>query len=356
MYALCVIAIFYIIKSNAECSPTFQSCGSGCYNKDNVVLNGGLRICVPVGVGYFSPRNDNNRYACPRGTYSNNTEAESCSVCPAGSISDVAFPECFLCPAGFYQELSGQYTCKQCVPGYNGEGANSFFYNINTNTLHCELIGIAPSEVPSQSPSQTPTMLKSEHPSSMPSIYPSEVPSLAPTANPSLEPSRNPSQTPSLQPSMSPTVTPSAMPSQSPSFLPSESPTQTPSFQPTLQSSHAPSRIPTIPPIFAASESPSSKGRKVSVPVTVFAFIVSFLGLILIALAIMVGRNRRQRKQNSSSDDSTSNTSHDNTILAIGQNDSRNFKPLGDIDKMTDVIVIAEATCIDTKCSVDSIV
>ena len=356
MYALYFIAIFYIIKSSAECSPTFQSCGPGCYNKDNVVLNGGLRICIAVGVGYFSPRNDNNRYACSRGTYSNNTEAESCSVCPAGSISDVAFRECFLCPAGFYQELPGQYTCKQCVPGYNGEGANSFFYNVNSNTLYCDLTGIAPSEIPSQSPSQTPTMTKSESPSTMPSRSPSEVPSLAPTTSPSMEPSRNPSQIPSLQPSMSPTKTPSAIPSLSPSFSPSKIPTQTPSFQPTVQPSHAPSKIPTISPSLTASESPSNRRHKLSVPVNAFAFIVSFLGLILIVLAFIIGRHRRQRKQNSTSDDSSSNTLQENAIDALGQKESSKLKPLGEIDKMTDVIIIAEATCIDTKCTEDSIV
>ena len=356
MYTLYMIAIFYMMKSSAECSPTFQSCGSGCYNKDNVVLNGGLRICVPAGVGYFSPRNDNDRYVCPRGTYSNNTEAESCSVCPAGSISDVAFRECFLCPAGFYQELPGQYTCKQCVPGYNGEGSNSFFYNVNTNTIYCELTGIAPSEVPSKSPSQTPTMTKSESPSTIPSRHPSEIPSLDPTTSPSMEPSRNPSQMPSLQPSMSPTKTPSAIPSLSPSFSPSKIPSRTPSLQPTVQPSHGPSKIPTIPPSFTVSESPSSRRHKVSVPVNVFAFVVAFLGLILVAFAFMIGRYRRQRKQDSSSDDSTSNTLHENVIDALGQNDSNNIKSLGAIEKMTDIIVIAEATCIDTKCAEDSIV
>jgi Tyrosine-protein kinase ephrin type A/B receptor-like len=354
MYALYLIAIFYIIKSGAECSPTFQRCGPGCYNKDNVVLNGGLRICIAVGAGYFSPRNDNNRYACARGTYSNNTEAESCSVCPAGSISDVAFQECFLCPAGFYQELPGQYTCKQCVPGYNGEGANSFFYSVNTNTLYCELTGIAPSEVPSQSPSRTPTMTKSQSPSTLPSRYPSEVPSMSPTTSPTMEPSRNPSQTPSLQPSLSPTKTPSAIPSLSPTKIP----TQTPSFQPTVQPSHAPSEIPTVPPSFTASESTSNSrhGLGLSIPVNAFAFIISFLGLILIALAFMIGRNRRQQKQNSTSDDSSSTTLQENAVNSLSQNEPSKLKALGEIDKMMDGIIFVEATCIDTKCTKDSIV
>ncbi|KAI2502716.1 hypothetical protein MHU86_11701 [Fragilaria crotonensis] len=202
----------------ATCLHTFQNCGAGCYNKDNLVLNGGLHICSPVGAGYFSPRNDNARYECESGSYSNHDEAEFCSICDAGSISGVGFRDCFLCPSGFYQELPGQANCKECAPGYDGDGANDFAYDSMTNTLYCELTGVEPSMVPSLSPSNSPTLRASSTPSQEPSRHPSASPSRNSSAKPSQKPSRHPSLSPSRKPSAAPTIARSGAPSMAPSL------------------------------------------------------------------------------------------------------------------------------------------
>ena len=269
-----LVALLLATKATATCLNTFQNCGAGCYNKDNLVLNGGLRICSPVGAGYSSPRNDNDRYQCRRGSYSSHDEAEFCSICDAGSISDTGFRECFLCPSGFYQELPGQATCKECVPGYDGDGANNFSYNAMTNTLHCELTGVEPSMAPSVPPSKSPSLRASATPSRAPSRQPSRVPSA--------DPSSKPSRKPSLGPSSSPSRNPSATPSRKPSRHPSSSPSRNPSATPT----RAPSAVPSM--------APSLRRRRATVPASVFVVTVS---LVLVLLAAFVCKICVQRRK-----------------------------------------------------------
>lgn len=72
-----LVALLIATNATATCLHTFQNCGAGCYNKDNL----GRCICSPVGGGYSSPRHDNARYKfASRGSYSNHDEAEFCSI------------------------------------------------------------------------------------------------------------------------------------------------------------------------------------------------------------------------------------------------------------------------------------
>ena len=227
------------------------------------MLNGGLRICSPVGPGYFSPSNDNNRYLCPRGTYSDQDEAASCSICEAGSISNAGFAECSLCPSGFYQELPGQYYCKQCTPGYNGDGANNFSYNMESNILYCELTGVEPSMIPSVSPSASPT------------AQVSAVPSHWPSKNPSHSLSRDPSEASSQAPSQHPTVSPSRHAS--------------------LRLSPSPSAIP--PPTTTPAGLPSLPTQRSVAPVLTVLLVATLSVAALLIAAFVINLVRRRQQQ-----------------------------------------------------------
>jgi Tyrosine-protein kinase ephrin type A/B receptor-like len=302
------ILIIIVTDAMATCLHTFQNCGPGCYNKDNLVLNGGLRICSPVGAGYFSPNNDNIRYACPRGSYADQDEAEACSICDAGSISGVAFRSCFLCPEGFYQELPGQFNCKECLPGYTGEGSNDFSYDVETNTLRCELTGVAPSSVPSASPTNVPTLT----PSTTPSIMPSHLPSMRPSTHPSLKPI--PSTRPSLRSSSSPSLTPTVMPSASPSAAPSVTPR-----------------------------------RAAVLPAYVLIATLSFLGLVFAAIAWKVCRRRTSLQEDV---ETTSFEPEDQKPVDAVRHYPSGYETKatackGDTNNVLDVIVILDATVVD---------
>ena len=313
MLHLISLSILLIIVTNgmATCVHTFQNCGPGCYNKDNLVLNGGLRICSPVGAGYFSPDKDNIRYACPRGSYADQDEAESCSICEAGSISGVAFRSCFLCPEGFYQELPGQFNCKECLPGYTGQGSNDFSYNAETNTLRCELTGVSPSAVPSASPTNVPTLTSS----SMPSIMPSRIPSMLPSIHPSFKLSL--STQPSVQSSSSQTTMPTD-----------------------VQTASPPSTAPSMMPRRAAV-----------VPAYVFvAITLSFLGLVLSTLAWRVSQQQRTSRRVDA--ETTAFQPNDQKAVNAVRHYASGFETKATACKdgkndVLDVIVILDATVVD---------
>lgn len=139
-----LIFLLLPISTNAICENTFKKskCDVGCWNEGDAVLPDGLRVCVPVGKGFASGSNANDRRACPSGTYSNDLQGGGCSVCPAGSASGVKASSCSLCPPGFYQDRDGQSTCKQCLEtdlfsGYYG--ANS--YRLQDTTVVCAVRG-----------------------------------------------------------------------------------------------------------------------------------------------------------------------------------------------------------------------
>jgi len=65
---------------------------------------------------------------CPKGQYSNKTNADACTDCPAGKYSATeGATSCTNCPKGTYNDTTGATSCKKCPKGqYNGKtGATS---------------------------------------------------------------------------------------------------------------------------------------------------------------------------------------------------------------------------------------
>ena len=188
-----VLILILVLTTNirGECSPSPTACGPGCYYTGETTTCGFAciaRVCIPVGAGHYSADNDNGRYACPRTTFSNITEAEVCQPCPIDT----------------YNGLQGQAMCNPCPPGTHTNG------QIGQDTImDCSPL---PTSMPTSSPSRSPiTVLP--HPSTRPSTRPSSFPS---RGRPSYEPSSTARSTPSVDPttmdstSPRPSSTPSA--------------------------------------------------------------------------------------------------------------------------------------------------
>ena len=200
-FVLLLILAVSITEIRGECSPSPTACGPGCYYTGETSTCGFAciaRVCIPVGAGHYSADNDNGRYACPRATFYNITEAEVCQPCPIDT----------------YNDAQGQAVCKPCPPGTHTNG------QIGQDTImDCSPL---PTSMPTSSPSRSP-ITASPHPSTRPSSFPSRSrPSFEPshmalTSTPSVDPtsvmdstSPRPSSTPSAdanssyQPSMEP--------------------------------------------------------------------------------------------------------------------------------------------------------
>ena len=132
----------FIRYGNATACPVINnndgasSCPEGCWHDDddaNAVEmttfsdTSPPRECQPAGFGYYSPRNDDQRYPCGRGSFSNIQTAESCTSCPAGTYaSSEAMNACEVCPASTYSGMPRSSGCSLCDPTYySGVGANS---------------------------------------------------------------------------------------------------------------------------------------------------------------------------------------------------------------------------------------
>ena len=70
--------------------PAGALCPQGCWHECGLIHGDGSCSCVPSGVGQHSPRNDNCKYLCGMGTYSNIDGTELCSSCPAGTHASTA--------------------------------------------------------------------------------------------------------------------------------------------------------------------------------------------------------------------------------------------------------------------------
>jgi len=180
----------------ASCYNTNQRCAAGCFDADERVYEGGIRHCVAVGVGWYSPSNSNDRFPCEVGQYSDDPEASVCQLCPPGTFSGgYISTSCDWCPTGFYQKQYGQYRCLSCNPlYYNGIGSNTI-----DNDEYCAFVG---GDSPSQSPSDSPSTFPSVHPSPSPSRRPTVISTGAGAgtvtvtigkSSPSLSPTRSPS-------------------------------------------------------------------------------------------------------------------------------------------------------------------
>lgn len=90
------------------CGLFSQACPGGCYRARS-------EECMEVGLGYFSPNNDDERHKCLPGFFSNSTHAEACLECASGSMSSAfASEKCTPCPSGSFQGFAGKWWCVPC--------------------------------------------------------------------------------------------------------------------------------------------------------------------------------------------------------------------------------------------------
>ena len=177
--ALYSLAIYPAVDASG-CTNTQSDCMEGCYFGGGTVSCGlgcVARVCLPVGQGFYSPVDDNTRYPCPPGEYSDIAEAQVCTQCPEDT----------------YQDALGQISCTSCSPGTFTNGLIG-----QDSAFDCILVPATPQ--PSQQPSEQPSQHPSLRPSALPSYEPSDIPSLQPSMT---ELTAMPSDFPSLAPSAS---------------------------------------------------------------------------------------------------------------------------------------------------------
>ena len=91
-----------------SCGLFSEACPGGCYRARS-------EECMEVGLGHFSPNNDDERYKCLPGFFSNLTNAEACLECASGSMSsEFASEKCISCPIGSFQAFAGKWWCVPC--------------------------------------------------------------------------------------------------------------------------------------------------------------------------------------------------------------------------------------------------
>ena len=105
--------------SQTQCTPGFYSLG-------------GAQRCTECTVNHYCPEITQSEIPCQPGYYQDNTGQTSCKLCEAGfecpgvSATGVA-TGASICPPGFYS-YKGQAKCTLCSPGYlcTGDGNTNF--------------------------------------------------------------------------------------------------------------------------------------------------------------------------------------------------------------------------------------
>ena len=155
-----------------------SKCSRGCWNESDSKFSNGTRACVVVGFGHFSPHDDDCRYPCEPGTYSNTQNAERCTSCPGGShASGSGHSECEICPPGTYSNIRGGTYCVPCDSKfYDGDGANSM--EVFDGVAYCICNQCQKTMDPSSAPSKSTTILSIES-----FLSNSSAPTVSPTNN-----------------------------------------------------------------------------------------------------------------------------------------------------------------------------
>jgi hypothetical protein len=171
--------------------PAGASCPQGCWHESGLIHGDGSRACVHVGMGQYSPRNDNRKYPCGMGTFSNIDHAELCSSCPAGTHASTAGrSECQACIPGTYSGIPRSAYCIPCDPEhYNGEGANSV--QVWNGAVYCVLFTFEETLAATSPPTSAPTMTPTMTPTSTPTVTPSMTPTSTPTSTPTVTDTNN---------------------------------------------------------------------------------------------------------------------------------------------------------------------
>ena len=113
------------MTSDSKCINTKGTCTAGCWNENDIRLDNGKRLCVPVEPGYYSPAHSNHRLECEKGSVSSEYKSEECTPCSPGSISHPTRTGCVQCPPGTFQDAFGGQVCYSCNPDvFSRPGAN----------------------------------------------------------------------------------------------------------------------------------------------------------------------------------------------------------------------------------------
>ncbi|KAL7579375.1 hypothetical protein ACA910_014047 [Epithemia clementina (nom. ined.)] len=108
---------------------TITTCPAGLYA--SVSVGHGKETdsfsCQPVGTGFYSPKDDTNRYPCAAGTFSSSETAEACEACPAGMYAATAgSAACTYCNVASFSSFSASVECVPCNPYYYGGLGSDF--------------------------------------------------------------------------------------------------------------------------------------------------------------------------------------------------------------------------------------
>ena len=144
----------------------YAICPEGCYHLvDPLIFKNESLICAQVGRGFYSPVANNSRYECPRGSFSNVANAESCVLCPKGTYSvSSAQTECQLCLPGYFAAEYGQWWCDPCNDAFYKEPGSDRYHTID-GVIYCD----SSTRITTQSPSNVPTSAVTFSPSPSPS-------------------------------------------------------------------------------------------------------------------------------------------------------------------------------------------
>ena len=83
-----VIGVFFGAVYSVDACPLIDkdlSCPEGCWDATISFQRRVRRQCEPVGRGNFSPRDEDLRWPCDRGTFSGIETAAACAPCPPGT-------------------------------------------------------------------------------------------------------------------------------------------------------------------------------------------------------------------------------------------------------------------------------
>ncbi|KAK3584686.1 hypothetical protein CHS0354_021356 [Potamilus streckersoni] len=131
----------------------YLQCGcyaSGCSGNGNycdIMRNSCVTACPPgsyvsgsrcylCAVGYYQPLQHQWYYCneCPAGTYQNRTGQTVCTACPSGSYqAKLGQASCDICPPGTYQNQIGQSSCNPCPAG------TYQYWSGQTSCLACDM-------------------------------------------------------------------------------------------------------------------------------------------------------------------------------------------------------------------------
>jgi len=223
-------------STNATVPTTAAACPRGCYLPyTNSSGNGGSDGCIPVGPGYYSPVDDDERYSCPSGTFSSSATAggdESCTECPPGTYAPFrrGSAYCEYCPAGTYSDVPGTTSLQGCYPCstayYDGIGSDYGYYD-DSDYDDNEDAGGGGASTTTTTTVSLPYCLEPYYPIVLP-VEEGDGGEEEPTSSTPLAPSASSS-------SLSPTTTPTAIPTDVPD--PSAAPSTASSPLPSLDSS-----------------------------------------------------------------------------------------------------------------------